>query len=364
METFVRVPPGRYGLYPKTDYLIYEGNIDDWYYGDGDTYESYLNKLAYSKLLENYWIGRVYPKINVKQFILTTLNYFLTTIALFRLFLLHFHYVYYTLFVRKYVNSDAETLEDQVIILYFYPQIYGIIIFVILSLICIFVSVMYLILINSKVNNLIHFDLDLNLNISPIKSKTVYTVCKGLDHLIHIKITEIWDTSHYLKNTIKKVSTSLFEFSICSSNYIKHKTFKDSLELGLFFFDINYSFIKMSIYLVIVWALTCVLRFLPSILSKKIFNLEKKSAYECGFEPFFISQIGLEVHFIIVGFIFLIFDLELIFIVSLIVHSSSLGSFGILLFLFYMITVYIMIFVDWVSGALSWPFWGFYSNKT
>jgi len=67
------------------------------------------------------------------------------------------------------------------------------------------------------------------------------------------------------------------------------------------------------------------------LLSKKVFNLDKKSAYECGFEPFFILSLGIEVSFIVVAFVFLIFDLELIFLVGPLTTMGSLGSFGLII---------------------------------
>jgi NADH:ubiquinone oxidoreductase subunit 3 (subunit A) len=41
---------------------------------------------------------------------------------------------------------------------------------------------------------------------------------------------------------------------------------------------------------------------------------EKLSAYECGFDPFRSGVSSFEVHFYLVGILFIIFDLELIFL--------------------------------------------------
>jgi NADH-quinone oxidoreductase subunit A len=43
-------------------------------------------------------------------------------------------------------------------------------------------------------------------------------------------------------------------------------------------------------------------------------EVEKNSVYECGFNPFFDARCKFEVRFYVVGLLFLIFDLELMFL--------------------------------------------------
>jgi NADH-quinone oxidoreductase subunit A len=64
---------------------------------------------------------------------------------------------------------------------------------------------------------------------------------------------------------------------------------------------------------------------------------EKLSAYECGFEPFSAGSGAFDVHFYIVGVLFIIFDLEVIFLYPWAVNLSALGVsgfFSMLTFLF------------------------------
>jgi NADH-quinone oxidoreductase subunit A len=62
------------------------------------------------------------------------------------------------------------------------------------------------------------------------------------------------------------------------------------------------------------FCLTLLLLIISIILSSKKSNFEKNSPYECGFEPFGDSHLFFNISFFIVGILFLIFDLELIFI--------------------------------------------------
>jgi NADH-quinone oxidoreductase subunit A len=57
-----------------------------------------------------------------------------------------------------------------------------------------------------------------------------------------------------------------------------------------------------------------ILLFLSFIVSPKKINVEKASAYECGFEPFDEAKKSFDIQFYIVGVLFLIFDLEVAFL--------------------------------------------------
>ena len=57
--------------------------------------------------------------------------------------------------------------------------------------------------------------------------------------------------------------------------------------------------------------------FLNFLLSPKNPDPEKLSAYECGFEAFGDSRMEFDVRFYLVAILFIIFDLEIAFLVSL-----------------------------------------------
>jgi len=44
-------------------------------------------------------------------------------------------------------------------------------------------------------------------------------------------------------------------------------------------------------------------------------DIEKISAYECGFEPFSEARFPFNIHFYVIALVFLIFDLEVAFLV-------------------------------------------------
>jgi NADH:ubiquinone oxidoreductase subunit 3 (subunit A) len=83
-------------------------------------------------------------------------------------------------------------------------------------------------------------------------------------------------------------------------------------------------------------------------------DLEKMSAYECGFDPFEESIGRFDIKFYLVAILFLIFDLEIIFL-----FPWSVGIFVLDVFhnavAFVFVCVLLIGFVyEWFKGALDW----------
>jgi NADH-quinone oxidoreductase subunit A len=75
-------------------------------------------------------------------------------------------------------------------------------------------------------------------------------------------------------------------------------------------------FFQYFIYLIISVILSCLLYVLPYLVNyQSTVNGEKLSSYECGFEPFSDSKGSFSVHFYIIGILFIIFDLEIVFLI-------------------------------------------------
>lgn len=81
---------------------------------------------------------------------------------------------------------------------------------------------------------------------------------------------------------------------------------------------------------------------------------EKGSAYECGFDPYVDARVRFEVRYYIVAILFVIFDLEIVFLFPYMVVYFVLGLWGfVLMFLFFFILVLGFIY-EWSVGALDW----------
>lgn len=89
------------------------------------------------------------------------------------------------------------------------------------------------------------------------------------------------------------------------------------------------------------------------LIQQKIYK-EKISAYECGFEPFEDARNKFDVRFYIVAILFLIFDIEVIYLVPWGVSFSVLPSisfFTMMIFLFILIIGFVY---EIYMGALDW----------
>lgn len=81
---------------------------------------------------------------------------------------------------------------------------------------------------------------------------------------------------------------------------------------------------------------------------------EKLSAYECGFDPYEDARNAFDVRFYIVAILFIIFDLEAMFLFPWVTSVSQLGSFGFWVMIDFLIELIIGFVYAWKIGALEW----------
>ncbi len=70
----------------------------------------------------------------------------------------------------------------------------------------------------------------------------------------------------------------------------------------------------LIIFLIIIFILTLLIPFFSTMLVYQQNYQEKVSAYECGFEPFEDSLAQFEIRYYLLAILFLIFDLEIIYL--------------------------------------------------
>lgn len=115
----------------------------------------------------------------------------------------------------------------------------------------------------------------------------------------------------------------------------------------------------LIVYLLLATLLTALLVVVSYLLSPKNTDFEKSSAYECGFDSSDDARKTFDIHFYIVGVLFLIFDLEIAFLFPWAMFLPSLGFFGFFLMIFFLTILTIGFAYEWSKGALDWS-----SNKT
>jgi NADH-quinone oxidoreductase subunit A len=81
---------------------------------------------------------------------------------------------------------------------------------------------------------------------------------------------------------------------------------------------------------------------------------EKISAYECGFNAFDDARMKFDVRFYLVSILFIIFDLEVAFLVPWAVSFQHIGVFGFWSMMVFLAVLTIGFAYEWKKGALEW----------
>lgn len=89
---------------------------------------------------------------------------------------------------------------------------------------------------------------------------------------------------------------------------------------------INY--LSILIILLLVLAISVIVFLLSFILFPQSVNDEKNSIYECGFVPFGDARNKFDVKFYLVSILFIVFDLEIAFLMPCVVSVVKFSAFG------------------------------------
>lgn len=91
-----------------------------------------------------------------------------------------------------------------------------------------------------------------------------------------------------------------------------------------------------------------------SIIGKHKRSPEKDMPYECGIRPTGDAREPFSVHFYMVGLIFILFDIEAIFLYPWALVYHDLKLFGFVEMLLYIIILLVGYIYLWKKGALDW----------
>lgn len=120
-----------------------------------------------------------------------------------------------------------------------------------------------------------------------------------------------------------------------------------NLVLTLSYLNIFISFLVATILATVIILLSYILVFQQA-------DSEKISAYECGFQPFEEARSQFDVRFYLVAILFIIFDLEIMFLFPWSINLQAIGFFGYGSMLFFLLILTIGFIYEWKKGALDW----------
>lgn len=81
---------------------------------------------------------------------------------------------------------------------------------------------------------------------------------------------------------------------------------------------------------------------------------EKLSPYECGVEPFSDARIPFPMRYYVITMLFVIFDIEAIFLFPWAVVSKSLGIYALIEMMLFILILLVGYIYAWKMGALDW----------
>lgn len=115
-----------------------------------------------------------------------------------------------------------------------------------------------------------------------------------------------------------------------------------------------YEYISLLLYFVISLIISLLVLILSLIAVYRVTDIEKVSAYECGFHPFQDARGKFEVRFYLVAILFIIFDLEIMFLFPWSLVYRSLNLLGFLSMIVFLIILTLGFLYEWKKGALDW----------
>jgi NADH-quinone oxidoreductase subunit A len=94
-----------------------------------------------------------------------------------------------------------------------------------------------------------------------------------------------------------------------------------------------------------------------TVIGPRRYNRSKVDAYECGIEPIEHPISGVSrfpMKFYVTAMLFIVFDIEIVFVYPWAVSFDSLGTFGLAEMVVFMLTVFVAYAYVWRRGGLNW----------
>jgi len=126
-----------------------------------------------------------------------------------------------------------------------------------------------------------------------------------------------------------------------------------------FYLNKNYSLIYSEYYpililLIFAIVLSFVIMVLSYVLSVQNPETEKLSTYECGFEPYEDARHKFDVKFYVIGILFIIFDIEAVFLFPWSVSISRIDLLGFWSMIDFIFELGVGFVYVWFMGVLDW----------
>ena len=123
-------------------------------------------------------------------------------------------------------------------------------------------------------------------------------------------------------------------------------------------FSLNSVYIEQYLPIILFFAaaiaLVVVIMVLPQLLSPKLYNKVKLEPYECGSELIEDISGKFDIKFYLVAMLFIIFDLEISFLIPWAISLKAIGAFGYYSMMSFLSLLLLGLVYEWKKGALEW----------
>ena len=118
-------------------------------------------------------------------------------------------------------------------------------------------------------------------------------------------------------------------------------------------------YLPILILLGLVAIFVTVVIFLSDLVGRKRLNREKQSPYECGLDPQGDTRVRISIHFYLVAVLFILFDVEAIFLILWAAEATSFAASGVGALVFAEVIAFVLVLAlalayVWRKGGLEW----------
>lgn len=114
------------------------------------------------------------------------------------------------------------------------------------------------------------------------------------------------------------------------------------------------SYLPILLFMAVGTAVGVVPQVLGHVLGPNRPDGAKNSAYECGFEAFGDARMQIDVRFYLVAILFILFDLEIAFLVPWALALGDIGPTGFWAGILFLAILGVGFVYEWKKGALNW----------
>ncbi len=143
------------------------------------------------------------------------------------------------------------------------------------------------------------------------------------------------DINFFIKNFLN-FNSYLEQFNLLNSSFIREE------------------YLGILVYLCFAIILSLIIVILSYFLVTQSPETEKLSTYECGFEAYGDTRSQFNVRFYIIAILFILFDIEIIFLAPWCVSISQLNLLGFWSMIEFLVELGVGFIYAWCVGAIEW----------